>query len=89
MIAQGFKPGDVVRYRRRDTGQMRAGIVTDCPRIHSEYVAEENVWAYWTNDCAPYAWPLAPTHTSSPVELHPDPDPILTSWTAWRLTENI
>lgn len=88
-----FKPGDVVRRSRKD-GIMRVGVVVDPDGFDNTFYSRDrrrpmvrgNVWAFWCTE-GEWIWGITPAHTAEPVELHPDPDPILAKFTAWRLTQ--
>lgn len=73
-----FKLGDVVTYIR--DGRVRVGIVMNDRDAHWEYEADALAGRWHAVD-GPAA---IPRHGH--VTLHPDPDPIIVSFTAWKLT---
>lgn len=82
-----FKPGDVVRYQCQERGE-RVGICAEPPGDSKQRnpAYDPRVWAIWRNKSG--KWSGSRTWVGSKrVELHPDPDPVLASFTAWRLTQ--
>lgn len=87
MTRHPFKVGDVVAYMSTTTDTLVPGIVTDCPEKHRENRRIcDAVWAFW-KPLGIDEWHDRPGHMQPEfVEAHPDPEPILASFTAWRLT---
>lgn len=83
MTRQPFEPGTVVVQVGQRSREGVSTIGDDLKSLKNRDL--EIVWAYWS--AVGGEWTNMPTWVrASIVELHPDPDPVLASFTAWELT---